>query len=41
MVVLNARKSVVGFYQRLGYKNIGGEFTEVTILHQTMQKKLG
>ena len=40
-VVLNARKSVVGFYQRLGYENIGGEFTEVTIPHQAMEKKLG
>ena len=40
-VILNARKSVVGFYERLGYEKIGGEFTEVTIPHQTMQKKLG
>jgi N-acetylglutamate synthase-like GNAT family acetyltransferase len=40
-VVLNARKSVVGFYERLGYEKIGGEFIEVTIPHQTMQKKLG
>src|SRR5208283_4541586 len=39
-VVLNARKSVVGFYERLGYEKIGGEFIEVTIPHQTMQKKL-
>ena len=40
-VVLNARKSVVGFYERLEYEKIGGEFIEVTIPHQTMQKKLG
>jgi N-acetylglutamate synthase-like GNAT family acetyltransferase len=40
MVVLNARKSVVGFYEKLGYEKIGGEFIEVTIPHQTMQKKL-
>ena len=39
-VVLNARKSVVGFYERLEYEKIGGEFIEVTIPHQTMQKKL-
>ena len=40
-MVLNARKSVVGFYERLGYGKIGGEFIEVTISHQTMEKKLG
>ncbi len=39
-VVLNARKSVVGFYEKLGYENIGGEFIEVTIPHQRMQKEL-
>jgi len=39
-VVLNSRKSVVGFYERLGYKKIGEEFIEVTILHQKMQKEL-
>jgi hypothetical protein len=39
-VVLNARKSVVGFYEKLGYEKIGGEFIEVTIAHQAMQKKL-
>ncbi len=40
-VVLNARKSVVGFYERLGYEKTGGEFIEVTIPHQKMQKELG
>jgi N-acetylglutamate synthase-like GNAT family acetyltransferase len=40
-VVLNARTSVVGFYERLKYEKIGGEFIEVTIPHQAMQKKLG
>ncbi len=39
-VMLNARKTVVGFYERLGYEKIGGEFIEVTIPHQKMQKKL-
>ena len=38
-IVLNARKSVVGFYEKLGYEKIGGEFIEVTIPHQKMQKK--
>jgi predicted GNAT family N-acyltransferase len=40
-VVLNARKSVVGFYEKLGYEKIGGEFIELTIPHQRMQKDLG
>jgi len=40
-VVLNARKSVVGFYEKLGYEKIGGEFFEVTLPHQKMQKELG
>ena len=39
-VVLNSRKSVVGFYEKLGYEKLGGEFIEVTIPHQTMRKKL-
>jgi len=39
-VVLNARLAVIGFYEKLGYKKIGGEFIEVTIPHQTMQKEL-
>ncbi len=39
-VVLNARKTVVGFYERLGYEKIGGEFVEVTIPHQRMEKDL-
>lgn len=40
-VVLNARKSVVGFYEKLEYERIGGEFIEVTLPHQKMGKKLG
>jgi predicted GNAT family N-acyltransferase len=39
-MVLNARKSVVGFYEKLGYSKLGREFVEVTIPHQKMQKKL-
>jgi len=39
-MVLNARKSVVGFYEKLGYQRSGGEFVEVTIPHQKMQKNL-
>ena len=39
-VILNARKAVVGFYEKLGYEKIDGEFIEVTIPHQKMEKKL-
>ncbi len=40
-VVLSARKSVVGFYERLEYQKTGTEFIEVAIPHQKMQKELG
>lgn len=36
----HARKSAVGFYQNMGYKILGEEFTEVNIPHFTMQKQL-
>ncbi len=39
-MVMHARKTAVGFYEKLGYKVIGGEFTEVTIPHVVMEKKL-
>jgi predicted GNAT family N-acyltransferase len=39
-VVLNARKAVVGFYEKLGYEKIGREFIEVSIPHQKMEKEL-
>jgi predicted GNAT family N-acyltransferase len=37
---MHARKSAVGFYEKLGYKISSDEFTEVTIPHFEMQKKL-
>lgn len=37
---MHARKSAVGFYEKLGYKISSDEFTEVTIPHYEMQKKL-
>jgi hypothetical protein len=40
MVSLHARKIVAGFYSRLGYTTIGGEFTEVGIPHLKMEKQL-
>ena len=37
---MHARKSAVGFYQKLGYEIVGEEFEEVTIPHYEMQKAL-
>jgi GNAT superfamily N-acetyltransferase len=37
---MHARKTAVGFYQKLGYEIIGEEFEEVTIPHYEMQKTL-
>jgi ribosomal protein S18 acetylase RimI-like enzyme len=39
-VSLHARRTAVGFYQRLGYRQQGEEFIEVTIPHITMRKTL-
>jgi predicted GNAT family N-acyltransferase len=37
---MHARKNVVGFYEKMGYKVQGDEFVEVTIPHYVMVKKL-
>ncbi|HET6253473.1 MAG TPA: GNAT family N-acetyltransferase [Puia sp.] len=37
---MHARKTAVGFYQKLGYRVTGDEFTEVTIPHYVMEKDL-
>ena len=37
---MHARKSAVGFYEKLGYKVCSEEFQEVTIPHFEMEKKL-
>jgi predicted GNAT family N-acyltransferase len=37
---MHARKNVVGFYEKMGYKVHGDEFEEVTIPHYVMIKKL-
>ncbi len=37
---MHARKNVVGFYEKMGYKVTGDEFIEVTIPHFVMVKKL-
>jgi len=37
---MHARKNVVGFYEKMGYKVIGDEFIEITIPHYVMEKEL-
>ena len=37
---MHARKTAIGFYQKLGYSITGDEFTEVTIPHYIMEKAL-
>ena len=37
---MHARKNATGFYEKMGYKVCGDEFTEVTIPHYLMEKNL-
>ncbi len=37
---MHARKTAIGFYEKLGYRTTGNEFTEVTIAHFNMEKQL-
>jgi predicted GNAT family N-acyltransferase len=39
-LTMHARKVAMGFYEKQGYKAVGDEFTEVTIPHYVMAKKL-
>jgi predicted GNAT family N-acyltransferase len=39
-LTMHARKVAMGFYEKQGYKAVGDEFTEVTISHYVMEKKL-
>lgn len=39
-ITMHARKHAIGFYEKMGYHVQGDEFTEVTIPHYVMQKKL-
>jgi predicted GNAT family N-acyltransferase len=39
-MVMHARKSAVGFYEKLGYRICSDEFLEVTIPHYEMEKAL-
>lgn len=39
-MTMNARKTALGFYDKLGYRVAGEEFSEVTIPHYRMEKNL-
>lgn len=39
-IIMHARDSAIGFYEKLGYKVIGEPFTEVNLQHHLMQKEL-
>ncbi|HEY1022975.1 MAG TPA: GNAT family N-acetyltransferase [Flavisolibacter sp.] len=39
-ITMHARKAAVGFYEKMGYRQIGDEFQEITIPHFVMEKEL-
>jgi N-acetylglutamate synthase-like GNAT family acetyltransferase len=39
-LIMHARKTAIGFYEKLGYNKTGNEFEEVTIPHFIMEKAL-
>ena len=39
-IIMHARKTAIGFYEKLGYQVSGDEFLEVTIPHFVMEKEL-
>jgi len=39
-IIMHARKSAAGFYEKLGYQVCSSEFEEVTLPHYEMEKKL-
>ena len=39
-ISLHARRTAVGFYEKLGYHTLGAEFTEVSLPHLKMEKTL-
>ena len=39
-IIMHARKTAIGFFEKLGYKKRGDEFNEVTIPHYVMEKDL-
>lgn len=39
-IIMHARKTAIGFYEKLGYTVTGKEFIEISIPHVVMEKKL-
>jgi predicted GNAT family N-acyltransferase len=39
-LIMHARETAVGFYEKLGYRVVSDKFTEVTLPHYIMEKKL-
>jgi ribosomal protein S18 acetylase RimI-like enzyme len=39
-ITMHARKNAIGFYEKMGYRRQGDEFTEITIAHYVMEKEL-
>jgi N-acetylglutamate synthase-like GNAT family acetyltransferase len=39
-LIMHARKTAIGFYEKLGYKVSGNEFLEISIPHVIMVKRL-
>jgi N-acetylglutamate synthase-like GNAT family acetyltransferase len=39
-IMMHARKSAIGFYEKMGYAIIGSEFEEVNLPHFVMEKSL-
>jgi N-acetylglutamate synthase-like GNAT family acetyltransferase len=39
-LIMHARKTAIGFYEKLGYKVSGKEFIEISLPHFIMEKKL-
>lgn len=39
-VTMHARKTAAGFYEKLGYRIVSDEFTEISIPHFIMEKEL-
>ena len=39
-MIMHARDTAIGFYEKFGYKIKGGEFNEVNLPHHVMEKRL-
>jgi len=39
-IIMHARKTATGFYEKLGYKIVGKDFLELDITHYNMEKQL-